>query len=59
MFVGIDISKLTFDVAILQDGEYQHRHFDNNSGGFVRCLKWVNPLKPRLFFAWKPLGFIV
>ncbi len=56
MFVGIDISKLTFDVAILQDGEYQHRHFDNNSGGFVRCLKWVKSFKTSALFCLEATG---
>jgi len=27
LFVGIDIAKLTFDVAVLIDGQYHNRQF--------------------------------
>ena len=56
MFVGIDISKLTFDVAVLQNGTYQHRHFDNNSGGFVHCIKWVKSFKTPALFCMEATG---
>ena len=42
-FVGIDISKLTFDVGIPLDkeGKYRHSKYDNNAPGFLdfkKCL---------------------
>ncbi|MCL6221014.1 IS110 family transposase [Zunongwangia pacifica] len=33
-YVGIDISKLTFDVALLEKGKYQHYKFKNEVEGF-------------------------
>ena len=37
--IGIDISKLSFDMAILSNGSYQNMQFDNNSEGFKALLK--------------------
>jgi len=56
MFVGIDISKLTFDVAILHEGHYEHRQFNNNAGGFSDCLKWVKPFKSNVLFCLEATG---
>lgn len=36
-YVGIDISKSFFDVAVLQQGKYRHYKFNNDESGF-RCL---------------------
>ena len=36
IFVGIDISKFTFDVAVLVDGKYQSRQFENKQPGFLK-----------------------
>ncbi|HWB62189.1 MAG TPA: IS110 family transposase [Chitinophagales bacterium] len=38
-YVGIDISKLSFDVAIEEKGRYQHYKFDNNAEGFKQLQK--------------------
>lgn len=39
-YVGIDISKLTFDVAIYnQDSKYKHHKFSNNEEGFNLLLE--------------------
>jgi len=56
MFVGIDISKLSFDVAILLDGTYHHQAFDNNPGGFALCLKWVKSFKSPALFCLEATG---
>ncbi len=56
MFVGIDISKLSFDVAVLHDAAYHHRHFDNNSGGFALCLTWVKSFKSPALFCLEATG---
>ena len=42
-YVGIDISKLTFDVAIKNEKEaYAHYKFSNDSKGFSKFLKLLN-----------------
>ena len=38
-YVGIDISKLTFDVALFKDGSYRHYKFDNQANGFKAFFK--------------------
>jgi|SRR6185369_2064158 len=38
-YIGIDISKLTFDVAIRQEQAYKHYKFDNNLDGFLALIK--------------------
>ena len=41
--VGIDISKLTFDVAIENEqGKYKHYKLSNDSKGFKDFLKLLN-----------------
>jgi transposase len=39
--LGIDISKLTYDVALIVEGKTWQEHFDNNSNGFKRLSRWV------------------
>ena len=38
-YIGVDISKLTFDVAILKDGKYQYYKFENQVKGFKEFFK--------------------
>jgi transposase len=38
-YVGVDISKLSFDVAIPDGAKYHHHKFDNNQAGFTDFLK--------------------
>jgi len=45
IFIGIDISKLTFDVAYLVNTRYRHKQFANNSKGFNALLHWVKTNK--------------
>lgn len=40
-WIGIDISKDTFDAAWEQDGRREHAKFDNSTAGFRSLLKWV------------------
>lgn len=40
-YLGIDISKDKFDVALLVDGKSKHKHFKNNFEGFERLSKWL------------------
>ena len=37
-YVGIDVSKLTFDVAIESNGKYVHHKFKNNEEGFAKLF---------------------
>lgn len=56
MFVGIDISKLRFDVAVLMDGRYQHQHFNNTPSGFSQLSKWVSSFKHPAYFCLEATG---
>ena len=39
-FIGVDVSKNTLDIAILQaDGRYLHKKISNNEGGFIKILQ--------------------
>lgn len=41
-FVGIDVSKLTLDVAVLTEaGEIEHRKFDNDAAGHAGLRAWL------------------
>jgi transposase len=42
-YVGIDISKLTFDVAIESNGKYVHHKFKNNAEGFAAFFSKLTP----------------
>jgi transposase len=39
--VGIDVSKRSFDVAVLKERRLQHRHFNNHPDGFASLRKWL------------------
>ena len=42
-YIGIDISKLTFDVAILNEKEkYNHHKFSNDEDGFEKLIQLLN-----------------
>ncbi len=41
-FLGIDISKKTFDVALLFDNKIKKKKFNNNKPGFKRLTEWLN-----------------
>ncbi|WP_242604830.1 IS110 family RNA-guided transposase [Flavobacterium subsaxonicum] len=42
IYVGVDISKLTFDVAIFKNGIYYHHKFSNDLKGFKSFIKLLN-----------------
>lgn len=56
LYVGIDVSKLSFDVAILNNGSYQDMQFDNNSGGFKALSKWIKSFKKEAVFCMEATG---
>ena len=43
MFLGIDVSKLNFDAALLDgpDARPRHRAFPNTEAGFERLHEWL------------------
>lgn len=40
-YLGIDISKLTFDVALIRSNKLKHRKFNNNQNGFDALKEWL------------------
>jgi transposase len=40
-YLGIDISKDKFDVALLSSGKGKHKVFKNNLAGFERLTQWL------------------
>lgn len=44
LYVGIDVSKLTFDAVVLPvQGKQRHRKFENTLAGFGKFLEWLSP----------------
>jgi len=43
-FIGIDVSKMTFDAVLIRQGEDQgsHQKFENNPKGYARFFHWIN-----------------
>ncbi|KJV54148.1 transposase family protein, partial [Orientia tsutsugamushi str. Karp] len=41
IIVGIDVSKETFDAAVLINNKVQTRKFNNNSEGFNKLVTWL------------------
>jgi len=39
--LGIDISKKTFDVALLRNNKLKHKKFTNNNTGFDKLIDWL------------------
>ncbi len=51
LFIGIDMSKNWFDVALTVDGEkadMPHRQFDNTPKGFKQLIKWIKKMSKDL-----------
>ena len=47
VYLGIDISKEHFDVALLRDGHYLNARFDNKKEGFIKLLNWLKKHKAK------------
>ncbi len=56
LYVGIDVSKLSFDVAILNNSSYQNKQFVNDSEGFKALSKWVKPFSKEVVFCMEATG---
>lgn len=54
-FIGVDVSKLTLDVAL--QGSKEHVRISNNSEGFKRMLAWLKSLKIALDDCWFVLEY--
>jgi len=50
-FLGIDISKKTFDVALIINGRYKTKKFNNNLSGFKQLQCWLDRQKETLLQA--------
>jgi transposase len=49
LFIGIDVSKLTFDATIIPKGSLQtahHEQFKNQKTGFKQLAKWIKLFYP-------------
>lgn len=59
--IGVDIAKLKFDVASLNNGKYKHKTFTHNEQGYEPFINWIALLfaNDKPLFAWKPRGLIV
>ena len=40
-YLGIDISKKSFEVALLKENKYKHKSFSNNDKGYEELKKWL------------------
>jgi len=56
LYAGIDVSKLSFDVAILNNGSYQNMQFANNLEGFKALSKWVKSFRKEVIFCMEATG---
>jgi len=56
IFIGIDISKLTFDAAYIFNKRYINKQFSNNSKGFTELLHWMGKSKEELFTCLEATG---
>ena len=57
-YIGVDISKKTFDVAIYVNskaskGSFLHESFDNSEEGFRDMKRKVSMMLKRLTFGWQ------
>ena len=66
VFIGIDFSKLTIDVSVLEiwnPEKMTHSQFENNSKGFKKMLKWIKQItrepEPTWLFCGEHTGIYV
>jgi transposase len=55
LFIGVDFSKKTFDVAIIHQNNIElidYQQFENNKEGCAALLKWVKTLSDEPFANW-------
>ena len=56
LFIGIDISKLTFDATYLLNNRYIDKRFDNNENGFTNFLVWMQKKQDEAFVCLEATG---
>lgn len=56
IFVGIDISKLSVDVAMLIHGKYQRRQFENKQSSFLKLSQLIKTFKKPAYFCLEATG---
>ena len=56
LFIGIDMSKLTFDAAYFKDNGYVHKQFDNNPKGFNAFISWIKKNTDEVFICLEATG---
>jgi len=56
IFIGIDISKLTFDAAYVLDSRAIHKQFSNNAKGFEAFSLWMNKSKKEVYTCLEATG---
>ena len=56
IFIGIDISKLTFDAAYFFNKHYVHKQFSNNPKGFDEFFIWINKTHKEVFCCLEATG---
>jgi transposase len=56
VFIGIDISKRTFDAACLANKRYTHKQFNNTTTGFDQFLSWLKKRGTPLFICLEATG---
>jgi len=56
LFIGIDISKISFNVSILNDKNYSDHQFKNNESGFKAFVKKVSKFKSNSVFCLESTG---
>ena len=56
VFIGIDISKLTFDAAYKLNSRYDHQQFTNSPKGFDAFSLWANKSKGEVFTCLEATG---
>ena len=56
IFIGIDISKLTFDAAYSFNSRYIHKKFANNTKGFSEFSLWMNKQQKEVFTCLEATG---
>ncbi len=56
LFVGIDISKLTFDAAYFINSRSIHKQFSNNLKGFGEFSLWINKSKKEVYTCLEATG---
>jgi len=56
LFIGIDISKKSFNVSLLDHKTYADEQFDNNNSGFNALVKWVSKFKSDSIYCLESTG---